>query len=112
MTQLSVSQSIIRELSRYENPPDSPPPQTKAGCEDFTPTRVIRPSSSLVNIGRPRNDDWSVSTSSRFFKFSPEGFKMARSSPVVHQPSLKIGLEGQREFSVSNSQHFPAYNVR
>ena len=100
------------KLCRYENPPDSPPPQSKSGHDDVTPSRVIRPSSSLVNIGRARNDDWSVSTSSRFFKFSPEGFNMARSAPIVHQPTLKIGLEGQREFSVSNSDHFPAYNVR
>ena len=98
-------------LSRYENPPDSPPPGTRGRYDDVTP-RVIRPSSSLVNIGRAGTDDWSVSTSSRFYKFSPEGFNMARSAPIVHQPTLKIGLEGEREFSVSNSQHFPAYNVR
>ena len=108
---INVKQLSNPLLRRYENPPDSPPPQRNSQ-DDVTPTRVIRPSSSLVNIGRARNDDWSVSTSTRFYKFSPEGFNMARSAPIVHKPSLKIGIEGDRQFSVSNSEHFPAYNVR
>ena len=37
---------------------------------------------------------------------------MARSAPIVHQPTLKIGIEGQREFKLSNNEDFPAYNVR
>ena len=51
-------------------------------------------------------------TTRRQFKFSQEGFDMARSAPIVHQPTLKIGIEGQREFKLSNNEDFPAYNVR
>jgi len=35
-----------------------------------------------------------------------------RSAPIVHKPTLKIGLEGGREFTLSSNQDFPAYNVR
>ena len=74
----------------------------------------MRPSSSMMNLDRTRNknDDWSVSSTRRQFRFSQEGFDMARSAPIVHKPTLKIGIEGQREFKLSNNEDFPAYNVR
>ena len=92
--------------SRYENLPDSPPPY-RSGSR-------MRPSSSMMNLDRTRNknDDWSVSSTRRQFRFSQEGFDMARSAPIVHKPTLKIGIEGQREFKLSNNEDFPAYNVR
>ena len=100
-------------FSRYENPPDSPPPRRRDDSEAELGPRPLRPSSSMVSLGRRRdNDDWSVSTSRRLFRFSQEGFDMARSAPIVHKPTLKIGIEGQREFKLSNSEHFPAYNLR
>ena len=37
---------------------------------------------------------------------------MARSAPIVHQPTLRIGLEGLREFRVSKSEDYPAYPQR
>ena len=99
-----LSSDLIKEYySRYENPPDSPPPRAEP--------RPLRPASSLVSLRRD-NDDWSVSSTRRMFRFSQEGFDMARSAPIVHKPSLKIGIEGQREFKLSNSEHFPAYNLR
>ena len=68
----------------------------------------------MMNLDRTRNknDDWSVSSTRRQFRFSQEGFDMARSAPIVHKPTLKIGIEGQREFKLSNNEDFPAYNVR
>ena len=65
----------------------------------------------MANL-RNVNDDWSISTTKRLYRFSQEGFNMARSAPIVHKPTLKIGMEGQREFTLSNSRDFPSYNVR
>ena len=87
-------------VHRFENPPASPP----AG---------LRPASSLVSLGPGAADtDWSLSTSRRNFRFTQEGFTMARSAPIVHQPTLRIGLEGLREFRVSKSEDYPAYPQR
>lgn len=103
---------ITEYFFRYENPPESPPPQAHREYEADIGSRPIRPSSSMVSLRRRDNDDWCVSSTRRMFRFSQEGFDMARSSPIVHKPSLKIGIEGQREFKLSNSEHFPAYNLR
>ena len=109
---LILSDLITEYFSRFENPPDSPPPRAHCPGSELE-SRPLRPSSSMVSLGRRRdNDDWSVSSTRRMFRFSQEGFDMARSAPIVHKPSLKIGIEGQREFKLSNSEHFPAYNLR
>ena len=110
--QCLISDLIDEYFSRFENPPDSPPPRAHCQGSELE-SRPLRPSSSMVSLGRRRdNDDWSVSSTRRMFRFSQEGFDMARSAPIVHKPSLKIGIEGQREFKLSNSEHFPAYNLR
>ena len=70
----------------------------------------------MISLGRGFSNDWDMSTSKRNFKFSqevidvslnildhievlfssfisnvPQGFDMARSAPIIHQPTLKIG---------------------
>ena len=94
-------------VNRYENPPDSPPARASNGGHG-----VLRPASSLVTLGRNRNDDWSMSTSRRNFRFTQEGFDMARSAPIVHKPTLRIGIEGDRTHFHSKSEDYPAYPVR
>ena len=62
-------------VNRYENPPDSPPQSRTSYDTDSNNGRynpVLRPSSSLVTMGRNRNDDWSMSTSRRNFRFTQQ----------------------------------------
>ena len=37
---------------------------------------------------------------------------MARSAPIVHKPTLRIGIEGDREHFHSKSEDYPAYPKR
>ena len=44
---------------------------------------LLRPSSSMVNLARVRSDEANLSTTKRIFKFSREGFDMARYTKSV-----------------------------
>ena len=83
----SIWSARRKYISRYENPPDSPPPGRSSYCDaDLGTCRVqvilsshwsawgntelwlvqggrsLRPSSSLASLRAPRSDDWSVSS--------------------------------------------------
>ena len=83
----SIWSARRKYFSRYENPPDSPPPGRSSYCDaDLGTCRVqvilsshwsawgntelwlvqagrsLRPSSSLASLRAPRSDDWSVSS--------------------------------------------------
>ncbi|XP_023338849.1 uncharacterized protein LOC111709419 [Eurytemora carolleeae] len=61
---------------------------------------------------KTRHDGNDISTTQRNYKFTEDGFSMSRSYPVVPQPSLRIGIEGDREFSPEKLQEYRAYSVR